>query len=80
MRVVGGPWSAALRGTSEGAALLRYSLEIRAKFVLLGGIIISALGAVFVVGPIAHLAHLGGFIGGLAVALALQRNFRLSTR
>ena len=55
-------------------------LEIRAKFVLLGGIVISALGAVFVVGPIAHLAHLGGFIGGLAVALALQRNLWLSTR
>jgi membrane associated rhomboid family serine protease len=55
-------------------------MEIRAKFVLLGGIVISALGAVFVVGPIAHLAHLGGFIGGLAVALAVQRNFRFSTR
>ena len=55
-------------------------MEIRAKFVLLGGIVISALGAVFVVGPIAHLAHLGGFIGGLAVALALQRNLWLSTR
>ena len=55
-------------------------LEIRAKFVLLGGIIISALGAVFLVGPIAHLAHLGGFIGGLAVALALQRNLQRSTR
>jgi len=38
------------------------------------------LGAVFVVGPIAHLAHLGGFIGGLALALALQRNLQRSTR
>jgi membrane associated rhomboid family serine protease len=55
-------------------------MEIRAKFVLLGGIVISALGAVFSVGPIAHLAHLGGFIGGLAVALAFQRNLRLGTR
>lgn len=55
-------------------------MEIRAKFVLLGGIVISALGAVFVVGPIAHLAHLGGFIGGLALALALQRNLRRSPR
>ena len=55
-------------------------MEIRAKFVLLGGIVISALGAVFVVGPIAHLAHLGGFIGGLAVALAFQRNPRPAHR
>ncbi len=55
-------------------------MEIRAKFVLLGGIVLSALGAVFVVGPIAHLAHLGGFIGGLALALALQRNLQRSTR
>ena len=55
-------------------------MEIRAKFVLLGGIVISALGAVFAVGPIAHLAHLGGFIGGLAVALAFQRNPRPAHR
>lgn len=51
-------------------------MEIRAKFLLLGGIVISALGAVFSVGPIAHLAHLGGFMGGLAVALVFQRNPR----
>jgi membrane associated rhomboid family serine protease len=55
-------------------------MEIRAKFVLLGGIVISALGAVFSVGPIAHLAHLGGFMGGLAVALVFQRNPRLVHR
>lgn len=48
-------------------------LEVRAKHVLLGGIVLSALGAVFTVGPIAHLAHLGGFIGGLACALMFQR-------
>lgn len=41
-------------------------LEIRAKHVLGAGILASALGAVFALGPIAHLAHLGGFIGGLA--------------
>lgn len=55
-------------------------MEIRAKFILLGGIVVSALGAVFAVGPIAHLAHLGGFIGGLALALVFQRNLRLGTR
>jgi membrane associated rhomboid family serine protease len=48
-------------------------MEVRAKHVLLAGIILSALGAVFAVGPIAHLAHLGGFIGGLACVLLFRR-------
>lgn len=48
-------------------------MEVRAKSILLVGVLTSALGAVFVVGPIAHLAHLGGFVGGLACALAYQR-------
>ena len=48
-------------------------LEVRAKHVLLGGVLLSALGAVFMVGPIAHLAHLGGFIGGLACVLLFRR-------
>ena len=48
-------------------------MEVRAKFVLLAGIILSAVGAVFMVGHIAHLAHLGGFIGGLACALGFRQ-------
>ncbi|MFM7803609.1 MAG: hypothetical protein ACKPGK_03850 [Verrucomicrobiota bacterium] len=33
---------------------------------------VSALGAVLAPGSIAHLAHLGGFMGGLALALGFQ--------
>lgn len=53
--------------------LLVFPMEVRAKFILLGGILTSALGAVFVPGSIAHLAHLGGFVGGLTMALWFQR-------
>jgi len=52
---------------------LIFPMEVRAKFILLLGILTSALGAVFAVGHIAHLAHLGGFIGGLGCALVFQR-------
>jgi membrane associated rhomboid family serine protease len=52
---------------------LIFPMEVRAKFILLVGILTSALGAVFAVGHIAHLAHLGGFIGGLGCALVFQR-------
>jgi membrane associated rhomboid family serine protease len=40
-------------------------MEVRAKFVLLFAALASAGGAIFAVGNIAHLAHLGGLIGGL---------------
>jgi membrane associated rhomboid family serine protease len=49
--------------------LLVFPMEVRAKFILLGGILTSALGAVFIPGSIAHLAHLGGFVGGLGMVL-----------
>jgi membrane associated rhomboid family serine protease len=52
---------------------LIFPMEVRAKFILLLGILTSALGAMFAVGHIAHLAHLGGFIGGLGCALVFQR-------
>lgn len=39
--------------------------EIRAKFVLLFAALASAAGAIFAFGNIAHLAHLGGLVGGL---------------
>jgi membrane associated rhomboid family serine protease len=55
-------------------------LEIRAKHILLTGILASAVGAVVAVGPIAHLAHLGGFIGGLAWLLLPHRELRLADR
>lgn len=55
-------------------------LEIRAKHILLAGILASAVGAVVAVGPIAHLAHLGGFIGGLAWLLLPHRELRLADR
>lgn len=51
-------------------------LEIRAKHLLLAGILASAVGAVVAVGPIAHLAHLGGFIGGLAWLLLFPSDSR----
>jgi membrane associated rhomboid family serine protease len=51
-------------------------LEIRAKHLLLAGILASAVGAVVAVGPIAHLAHLGGFIGGLAWLLLVPSDSR----
>jgi membrane associated rhomboid family serine protease len=40
-------------------------MEVRAKFVLLFAALASAAGAIFAFGNIAHLAHLGGLIGGL---------------
>ncbi|MBM3848779.1 MAG: rhomboid family intramembrane serine protease [Verrucomicrobia bacterium] len=52
--------------------LLVLPMEVRAKFILLAGIVVSALGAVLAPGSIAHLAHLGGFMGGLALALGFQ--------
>lgn len=39
--------------------------EVRAKFVLLFAAVASAAGAVLAFGNIAHLAHLGGLVGGL---------------
>lgn len=59
---------------------LIFPMEVRAKFILLLGILTSALGAVFAVGHIAHLAHLGGFIGGLGCALVFQRTHPVDSR
>jgi len=59
---------------------LIFPMEVRAKFILLVGILTSALGAVFAVGHIAHLAHLGGFIGGLGCALVFQRTHPVDSR
>jgi membrane associated rhomboid family serine protease len=59
---------------------LIFPMEVRAKFILLVGILTSALGAVFAVGHIAHLAHLGGFIGGLGCALVFQRTPLVDSR
>jgi membrane associated rhomboid family serine protease len=59
---------------------LIFPMEVRAKFILLLGILTSALGAVFAVGHIAHLAHLGGFIGGLGCALVFQRPHLVDSR
>ena len=59
---------------------LIFPMEVRAKFILLVGILTSALGAVFAVGHIAHLAHLGGFIGGLGCALVFQRTHLVDSR
>jgi membrane associated rhomboid family serine protease len=59
---------------------LIFPMEVRAKFILLLGILTSALGAVFAVGHIAHLAHLGGFIGGLGCALVFQRTHSVDSR
>jgi membrane associated rhomboid family serine protease len=59
---------------------LIFPMEVRAKFILLVGILTSALGAVFAVGHIAHLAHLGGFIGGLGCALVFQRTHSVDSR
>jgi membrane associated rhomboid family serine protease len=59
---------------------LIFPMEVRAKFILLVGILTSALGAVFAVGHIAHLAHLGGFIGGLGCALVFQRTHAVDSR
>jgi len=59
---------------------LIFPMEVRAKFILLLGILTSALGAMFAVGHIAHLAHLGGFIGGLGCALVFQRTHPVDSR
>jgi len=59
---------------------LIFPMEVRAKFILLVGVLTSALGAVFAVGHIAHLAHLGGFMGGLGCAWAFQRTGRFESR
>jgi membrane associated rhomboid family serine protease len=59
---------------------LIFPMEVRAKFILLLGILTSALGAMFAVGHIAHLAHLGGFIGGLGCALVFQRTHSVDSR
>jgi membrane associated rhomboid family serine protease len=59
---------------------LIFPMEVRAKFILLVGVLTSALGAVFAVGHIAHLAHLGGFIGGLGCALVFQRTHPVDSR
>jgi membrane associated rhomboid family serine protease len=59
---------------------LIFPMEVRAKFILLLGILTSALGAVFAVGHIAHLAHLGGFIGGFGCALVFQRTHSVDSR
>jgi membrane associated rhomboid family serine protease len=40
-------------------------LEVRAKFILLFAAVMSAVGAIYAFGNIAHLAHLGGLVGGL---------------
>ena len=53
---------------------LVFPMEVRAKFILLVGVLGSAVGAVLGVGSVAHLAHLGGFVGGLAMALLFQRD------
>ena len=39
--------------------------EVKAKFVLLFAALASAFGAILAFGNIAHLAHLGGLVGGL---------------
>lgn len=59
---------------------LIFPMEVRAKYILLVGVLTSALGAVFAVGHIAHLAHLGGFMGGLGCAWAFQRTGRFESR
>lgn len=40
-------------------------LRLRAKFLLLGVALVSIGGAIFPFGNVAHLAHLGGLVGGL---------------
>lgn len=40
-------------------------LKMRAKFLLLAAALVSLAGAIFPFGNVAHLAHLGGLVGGL---------------
>lgn len=47
-------------------------LRMRAKYLLLGVVLVTIGGALFPFGNVAHLAHLGGIVGGL-VALNLLR-------
>jgi membrane associated rhomboid family serine protease len=49
----------------RGYFLFVIPFEMKAKFLLLIAGLVSILGSVFPFGNIAHLAHLGGMLGGL---------------
>jgi membrane associated rhomboid family serine protease len=45
--------------------LFLFPLNLKAKYLLLAAGLISIAGVVFPIGRVAHLAHLGGLVGGL---------------
>ena len=49
----------------KGYLFFLIPFELKAKFVLLLAGVLSIIGSVFPFGNIAHLAHLGGLLGGL---------------
>jgi membrane associated rhomboid family serine protease len=91
--LLGGRFTASVVGASAGAfglvaafamlypeqpvMLFPFPLSLRAKFLLLFSGLIAVLGLILPMGNVAHAAHLGGVLTGMAfVRLALHWNWR----